>query len=64
MSKSSDEPFRLVEVTASVQRRCWSVAEKVRLVEEAMQLGMRVFSVARHVGIFPLSYLRLEAPHA
>ena len=30
MSKSYDEPFRLVEVITSVQRRlCWSLAEKV-----------------------------------
>lgn len=34
MSKSPDEPFRRVEVITSVQdRRHWSVAEKVRLVE-------------------------------
>lgn len=54
MSKSSDEPFRRVEVITSVQRRRrWSVAEKVRLVEEAMQPGMSVSYVARHAGISP-----------
>jgi hypothetical protein len=43
MYKSPDEPFRRVEVITSVQRRRrWSVAEKVRLVEEAMQPGMSV----------------------
>lgn len=54
MSKSSDEPFRRVEVITSVQRRRrWSVAEKVRLVEEAMQPGMSVSYVARRAGISP-----------
>jgi transposase len=38
MSKSSDEPFRRVEVITSVRRRRrWSVVEKVRLAEGAMQ---------------------------
>jgi transposase len=54
MSQSSDEPFRRVEVITSVQRRRrWSVAEKVRLVEEAMQPGMSVSYVARRAGISP-----------
>jgi transposase len=54
MSKSSDEPFRRIEVITSVQRRRrWSVAEKVRLVEEAMQPGMSVSYVARQAGISP-----------
>jgi transposase len=54
MSKSSDEPFRRVEVITSVQRRRrWSVTEKVRLVEEAMQPGMSVSYVARQAGISP-----------
>lgn len=54
MSKSSDEPFRRVEVITSAQRRRrWSVAEKVRLVEEAMQPGMSVSYVARRAGISP-----------
>jgi hypothetical protein len=52
MSKSSDEPFRRVEASTFVQRRQrWSVAEKVRLVEEAMQLGMSACYVARQAGI-------------
>lgn len=54
MSKSSDEPFRRVEVITSVQRRRrWSVAEKVRLVEKAKQPGMIVSYVARRAGISP-----------
>lgn len=54
MSKRADEPFRRVEVITSVQRcRRWSVAEKVRLVEEAMQPGMSVCYVARQAGISP-----------
>lgn len=54
MSKSSGEPFRRVEVITSVQRRRrWSVSEKVRLVEEAMQPGMSISFVARQAGISP-----------
>src|SRR5688500_3361505 len=54
MSKNPDEPFRRVEVITSVQRRRrWSVAEKVRLVEEAMQPGMSVSYVARRAGVSP-----------
>ena len=54
MSQSSDDPLRRVEVITSVQRRRrWSVAEKVRLVEEAMQPGMSVSYVARRAGISP-----------
>lgn len=54
MSKASDVPFSRVEVITSVQRRRrWSVAEKVRLVEEAMQPGMSVSYVPRRAGISP-----------
>jgi transposase len=54
MSKASDVPFSRVEVITSVQRRRrWSVAEKVRLVEEAVQPGMSVSYVARRAGISP-----------
>jgi transposase len=54
MSKASDVPFSRVEVITSVQRRRrWSVAEKVSLVEEAMQPGMSVSYVARRAGISP-----------
>ena len=52
MSKASDVPFSRVEVITSVQRRRrWSVAEKVSLVEEAMQPGMSV----SYVALFPVS---------
>lgn len=54
MSKASDVQFGRVEVITSVQRRRrWSVAEKVSLVEEAMQPGMSVSYVARRAGISP-----------
>lgn len=43
-----------VEVITSVQRRRrWSAAEKLRLVEEAMQPGSSVSLVARQVGVAP-----------
>src|SRR3954469_22343088 len=54
MSKAPDGPFSRVEVITSVQRRRrWSTAEKVRLVEEAMQPGMSVSFVARQAGVSP-----------
>src|SRR4051812_46354092 len=54
MSKAPDGPFSRVEVITSVQRRrLWSTAEKVRLVEEAMQPGMSVSFVARQAGVSP-----------
>src|SRR3954447_13324262 len=54
MTTLSDGPVSRVDVITSVQRRRrWSAAEKVRLVEEAMQPGMRVSFVARRAGIAP-----------
>ena len=54
MSNASDGPFPRVEVITSVQRRRrWSTAEKIRLVEAAMQPGMSVSFVARQAGISP-----------
>jgi transposase len=54
MSKAPVGPFSRVEVITSVQRRRrWSTAEKVRLVEEAMQPGMSVSFVARQAGVSP-----------
>src|SRR3954452_12873918 len=54
MTTRSDDPISRVEVITSVQRRRrWSTAEKVRLVEEAMQPGMSVSFVARRAGIAP-----------
>jgi transposase len=43
-----------IEVISSVQRRRrWSVAEKVRLVEETLEPGMSVSFVARKHGVSP-----------
>ncbi len=56
MTMSSDPGPRAprVEVITSVQRRRrWTVAEKIRLVEEAMQPGFSVSYVARRAGIAP-----------
>jgi len=47
-------PMPRVEVITSVQRRRrWTTAEKVRLVEEAMQPGSSVSFVARRYGLSP-----------
>lgn len=70
MSKTSDEPFRRIEVITSVQRRRrWSVTEKVRLVEEPVQPVMSVSFVARQAGIsafqlFAWKRRMLEGGHA
>ena len=54
MTTRSDDLISRVEVITSVQRRRrWLAAEKVRLVEEAMQPGMSVSFVARRAGIAP-----------
>jgi transposase len=54
MTKVLDDPPTRVEVITSVQRRRrWSAAEKVRLVEEAVQPGMSVSFIARRAGIAP-----------
>jgi transposase len=54
MTTNSDIPGPRVEVITSVQRRRrWSAAEKLRLVEEAMQPGSSVSLVARQVGVAP-----------
>ena len=53
-SETNAPPPPRVEVITSVQRRRrWSTAEKVRLVQETMQLGMSVSFVARRAGIAP-----------
>ncbi|OQM76225.1 transposase [Pseudaminobacter manganicus] len=70
MSKASDVPFSRVKVITSVQRRRrWSVAEKVSVVEEAMQPNMSVSYVARCAGISPSQLFAwkgrmLEGAHA
>lgn len=56
MTMSSEPMSRVerVEVITSVQRRRrWTTAEKVRLVEEAMQAGSSVSLVARRAGVSP-----------
>ena len=54
MSSDSTTPSARVEFITSVQRRRrWSTAEKVRLVEEAMQPGSSVSFVARRYGLSP-----------
>jgi len=58
MTTRSDDPISRVEVITSVQRRRrWSAAEKVRLVEEAMQPGMSVSFVARVLASHPRNCL-------
>jgi transposase-like protein len=48
------EKVRRVEVITSVQRHWrWSVAEKIRLVEETLEPGMSVSFVARKHGLSP-----------
>ena len=54
MASDPNAPRPHVEVITSVQRRRrWTTAEKVRLVEEAMQPGSSVSYVARCAGISP-----------
>jgi transposase len=54
-------PAPRVEVITSVQRRRrWSAAEKVRLVEEAVQSGSSVSFVARRYGLSPSLLFRWE----
>jgi transposase len=53
MSRQSANDYPTVEVVNMVQRRRWSVADKVRMVEEASQPGMNVSYVARKYGIAP-----------
>lgn len=61
MSKPFDVLFSRVEVITSIQRRRrWSTAEKLRLVQEAMQPGMSVSFVARQAGISPSQHRRLR----
>jgi transposase len=53
MSRYSANDYSAVEVVNMVQRRRWSVADKVRMVEEASLPGMNVSYVARKYGIAP-----------
>ena len=53
MSRHSANDYSAVEVVNMVHRRRWSVADKVRMVEEATLPGMNVSYVARKYGIAP-----------
>jgi transposase len=54
MSNAPTARPQKIEVITSVQRRRrWSVTEKIRLIEEAMQPGMSVSFIARRAGIAP-----------
>ena len=53
MSRHSANEYPTVEVVASVQRKRWTLAEKLRIVEESSQPGMSVSYVARKHGIAP-----------
>jgi len=53
MSRHSANEYPTVEVVASVQRRRWTLAEKLRIVEESSLPGMSVSYVARKHGIAP-----------
>ena len=52
-SDQSASPPRVEVITSVQRRRRWSTAEKIRLVEEAMQPGMSVSYVARRAGVAP-----------
>lgn len=57
MTEAPETSVSRFEVITSVQRRRrWTVAEKVRLLEEASQPGMSVSFVARRAGSRPLSF--------
>lgn len=48
----------MVEVLTTAQRRRWTVAEKVQLVQESLQPGMHVLYVARRNGLSPSQLFR------
>ena len=48
------KPMERVEIITGIhRRRCYTAEEKVRLVEQTMQPGMRVSAVARLHGVSP-----------
>jgi len=54
MSDTSSKEVQRIEVITSVQRRRrWSVAEKIRIVQECEQPGMSVSYVARKYDLAP-----------
>ncbi len=42
-----------IEVLGTERRRRWSLQDKLRIVEETMQLGVTVTDVARRHGLAP-----------
>jgi transposase len=53
MTRHSANEYPSVELVTSVQRRRWTLDEKLRIVEEASLPGMSVSFVARKHGIAP-----------
>ena len=53
MSRQSAKEISTVKVVTMVQRRRWTIAEKLRVVEESSLPGMSVSFVARKYGIAP-----------
>jgi len=49
----SDEFQRIEVITGTARRRRWTVAEKLRIVEESLQPGLSVSYVARQHGVAP-----------
>ena len=58
MARHSANEYPAVELVTSVQRRRWTLAEKLRIVEESSQPGMSVSYVARKHGIAPNQLFR------
>jgi transposase len=53
MTRHSANEYPAVELVSSVQRRRWTLDEKLRIVEESSLPGMSVSYVARKHGIAP-----------
>lgn len=53
MSRHNANEFATVEVVNMVQRRRWTLSEKLRIVEESTLPGMSVSFVARKYGLAP-----------
>lgn len=53
MSRPSANRGTVVEVLTTAQRRRWTVAEKVQLVQDSLQPGMNASYVARRNGLSP-----------
>jgi transposase len=49
----SDEYRRIEVITGTARRRRWSVAEKVRILEESLEPGESISAVARRNGVAP-----------